>query len=257
MDFGLTIQILLCYKIFGIDTWSNKNRSAPFWRLYWNANSGASVSLGKQVVALTPDTIVIIPPDTPFDKHTRCDVHHFFIHFSVSYSSGHLPPGLYELPVSDEIKKEIKETISLLNAGQSGTPRFMVLTNLIVARALCSLSEKIQTPALNEPRLVTVAQYLDAHLGGKLVNADLARLVGMNTNAFIYFFKQKMNITPKKYFEMKRFQRACHLLRYSGLSIDHIAEQTGFCDRNHFTKAFIKSHKIGPAAYRKRGLPAE
>lgn len=256
MDLGITIQVLLCYKIFGTDTWANKNRSSPFWRLYWNANDGASLSLGKHVVLLGPDKAVLIPPNTPFDKHTTCEVHHFFIHFTLSYSSGQMLPGLYEIPANAELKKSIAEAISFLNAGQSETPRFMLLSNLIVAKALCAMSEKIQAPVLSDPRLVTVCNYMDANVGSKLVNADLARLVGMNTNAFIHFFKQKMDTTPKKYFESKRFQKACNLLKYSNLSIDHIAESTGFCDRNHFTKAFIKTQKIGPGEFRRKALVA-
>jgi AraC-like DNA-binding protein len=254
MDLGLTIQVLLCYKTFGTETWSNKNRSAPFWRLYWNANDGASLSLGKQVVPLGSDKLVLIPPGTPFDKHTTCEVHHFFIHFSMSYSSGQMPPGLYAFPITVELKKCINEAISFLNSGQSETPRFLLLTNLIVAKALCTMSEKMETPVLSDPRLVTVCSYMDANIGNRLANADLARLVGMNTNAFIHFFKQKMAMTPKKYFEAKRFQKACNLLKYSSLSIDHIAESTGFCDRNHFTKAFVRSQKIGPAQYRRKAM---
>ena len=100
MDLSLTIQVLLCYNMFGTDTWSNKSRSSPFRR--------------------------------PF---------------------------------------------SFLNAGQSETPRFLLLTNLIVAKALCAMSEKIQTPVLSDPRLVTVCNYMDANLGNKLVNTDLAQLV--------------------------------------------------------------------------------
>jgi len=257
MDSGLLIQVLLCYKIYGTDTWSNKNRSAPFWRLYWNGNDGASLSLGDLVVPLGPDKIVLIPPGTAFDKHTNCEVHHFFIHFTVSYSSGHLPPGFYDLPVTKELRDEIDETIKLFNAGQTEIPRFILLTNLIVAQALIGLSEEVRTPALNDPRLVMVANYMDAHLGDRITNTHLAELVGMNTNAFINFFRQKMTTTPKKFFETKRFQKACNLLKYSNLSIDHIAEQTGFCDRNHFTKAFIKSQKVGPGKYRKKAQSNE
>jgi AraC-like DNA-binding protein len=252
MDAGLLIQVLLCYKTFGTETWSNKNRSAPFWRLYWNANEGASLSLGSLVVPLGPEKLVLIPPNTPFDKHTTREVHHFFIHFTLSYSSGQMPPGLYEFPLTPELKKNIAEANSFLSAGQSETPRFLLLCNLIVAMSLCAMSDKIQTPVLRDPRLVTVNEYLDANLGNKLVNNDLARLAGMNTNAFIHFFKQKTGVTPKKYFEAKRFQKACNLLKYSNLSIDHIAESTGFCDRNHFTKAFIRSQKIGPGEFRRK-----
>ena len=249
---SLTIQVLLCYEIFGTETWSNKSRSAPFWRLYWNANQGASLVLDHSTVELTPDKIVLIPPNTPFDKQTSCDVHHFFIHFSVDYASGQIEPGLYELQLQPEVRSEIQETIALFHAGLTETPRFSLLTNLIVAQALIGLSEKMRTPALNDPRLVMVSKFMDAHLGDRITNTDLAKLVGMNTNAFINFFRSKMKTTPKKFFESKRFQKVCNLLKYSNLSIDHIAEQTGFCDRNHFTKAFTKREKIGPARFRKK-----
>jgi AraC-like DNA-binding protein len=249
---AITIQVLLCYKIFGTETWSNKSRSAPFWRLYWNANKGASLNLGNHTVELTPDKVVLIPPNTPFDKHARCDVHHFFIHFSVSYAAGQMEPGLYELAISTEMREAIQETIALFNAGLTETPRFSLLTNLIVAQALIGLSEKMQTPELTDPRLVMVSKFMDTHLGDRITNTNLAKLVGMNTNAFINFFRSKMKTTPKKFFESKRFQKACNLLKYSNLSIDHIAEQTGFCDRNHFTKVFTRREKMGPARYRKK-----
>jgi AraC-like DNA-binding protein len=251
---AITIQVLLCYKIFGTETWSNKNRSAPFWRLYWNANQGARLILNRNVVELTPDKIVLIPPNTPFDKEAECDVHHFFIHFSLSYASGQIEPGLYELPLSPEINTGIHETISLFNAGLTETPRFSLLTNLIVAQALIGLSEKMRIPTVTDPRLVMVSSFIDAHVGDRVTNTDLANLVGMNTNAFIHFFRMNMKTTPKKFCEAKRFQKACNLLKYSNLSINHIAEQTGFCDRNHFTKVFIKREKIGPSEYRKKSV---
>jgi hypothetical protein len=237
---AITIQVHLCYKIFGTETWSNKKRSALFWRLYWNANQGARLILNRNVVELTPDKVVLIPPNTPFDKQASNDVHHFFIHFSLSYASGQIEPGLYELPITPEINVEIQETISLFNAGLTETPRFSLLTNLIVAQTLIGLADKIQTPAVTDPRLVMVFSFMDKHVGDRI------------TNTFIHFFRMKMKTTPKKFFEAKRFQKACNLLRYSNLSIDHIAEQTGFCDRNHFTKAFVRREKVGPAEFRKK-----
>jgi AraC-like DNA-binding protein len=250
-----SIQILLCYKIFGTESWSNKNRSAPYWRLYWNANEGASLSLDNKVVELGPKKVVIIPPNTPFDKHARCSVNHFFIHFSVSYSLGTLLPGFYEVEITPQLKNDIHETILLLQKGNSGAPQMFLLSHSIVAQSLFALSEKIQSTSFPDERIATIANYMEAHIAERFSNTDLSGLIGMNTNAFIHFFKTHMKLTPMKYFDKMRLQKACNLLQFSALTIDHIADETGFCDRNHFTKTFIKSHGIGPSEFRKKTLP--
>jgi transcriptional regulator GlxA family with amidase domain len=199
----------------------------------------------------------MIPPNTSFDKHTRAPVHHFFIHFHVNYTTELLPSGFYTVPVSESVKKEIREVTALLKSGQTETPRFHLLTHVLVAQALTLLSNKIQSPGYDNKRLLLVIDYMQEHLGEPLFNSDLARLSGMTTNAFINFFKQKTRIPPMKYFVLKRLEKALSLLQFSRLSIDQIAHQTAFCDRNHFTKLFIRQYKTGPSAFRKKAWAAQ
>ena len=41
------------------------------------------------------------------------------------------------------------------------------------------------------------------------------------------------------------------MLAHTGDSIEQIAAATGFCDRNHFSRAFKRYYQIPPAEYRR------
>jgi len=46
------------------------------------------------------------------------------------------------------------------------------------------------------------------------------------------------------------------MLHYSGRDIKAIAEDTGFCDRYHFSRIFKQLRGVSPAEFRRCGQPA-
>jgi AraC-like DNA-binding protein len=250
-----SINILVCYFMSGRETWNDKNLSEPYWRLYWNANHGAVVSLGSQQAALGPQKIVLIPPHTPFNKYASHSVDHFFIHFVVSEPFKTLKPGFYEIPIAREPLRWIKTMIATIKTGGWETVDFFADNLLLVSWSLACLAAHWQPAVFADKRLEAVSRYVDTHLGERITNPMLSRLVGMNTGAFIRFFRQRLKITPAKYIETRRIRKASDFLKFTGHSIDRIAEDTGFYDRNHFTRRFIKHNHRGPAAFRKEHQP--
>ncbi|MCH2174636.1 MAG: AraC family transcriptional regulator [Lentisphaeria bacterium] len=67
---------------------------------------------------------------------------------------------------------------------------------------------------------------------------ELSKKCGYSTDHIRVLFKQEFHITPKKYREQKRMQKAMQLISESQLSIKEIAYQCGFYYLSHFTKAF-------------------
>ena len=82
--------------------------------------------------------------------------------------------------------------------------------------------------------------------------AFLARDAGMKIDAFIRLFRERTGLTPAMYARERRIEVACLLLYHSAKSIEEVASTCGFCDRYHFTHAFIRSRKTSPAAFRKQ-----
>jgi transcriptional regulator GlxA family with amidase domain len=82
-------------------------------------------------------------------------------------------------------------------------------------------------------------------------NRALARLAGMNVNAFIRLFKSRTGFSLQAYSRTKRVERACDLLLHSDASLEQVAERSGFSDRYHFSRVFKKVRGISPARFRK------
>ncbi|MEI8078649.1 MAG: hypothetical protein WCH61_03345, partial [bacterium] len=64
--FNPGIQLLTCDHTRLDGRWNVDNYAAPYWRLYWNAQAGAQVTLDGVTTALEPNRFVLIPPETPF-----------------------------------------------------------------------------------------------------------------------------------------------------------------------------------------------
>jgi transcriptional regulator GlxA family with amidase domain len=122
----------------------------------------------------------------------------------------------------------------------------------VVSWALREIAARLPAFACVNPHLARVNEFIFRNLSSTIENDQLARAACMNIDSFIRFFKKETGLTPQRYITNKRIQRACDLLHSPDLTIDEIAEQCGFCDRNYFTTVFTRLKGTGPAEYRGR-----
>ncbi len=125
----------------------------------------------------------------------------------------------------------------------------------LVARSLIELAASMtdlqQAGARKtDVRILKVLSYMDEHLKPSTSNADLAREARMSVGALTHLFKEQMGHSLQGFLRRKRVEKAALLLQFSELSIEQIAEETGFCDRYHFSKVFRSLQGAGPAAFR-------
>lgn len=119
-----------------------------------------------------------------------------------------------------------------------------------------------QTQQLSRPvaqlresqRLGQLFDYLHQHQAVSHTVESLALRVGMSQRTFLRRFQDATGTTPARWLLTARLQRAKDYLENSRLSIDNIAEQTGFGQsatlRHHFRQQFA----LSPAQYRKQFL---
>lgn len=91
--------------------------------------------------------------------------------------------------------------------------------------------------------------YIHQHYRHSISIAQLAELSNMSISAFERNFKKHLGATPKHYIRQYRIQEACHLLN-SGMTIQAVADATGFCDQSYFTKEFRLIMGMTPKNYR-------
>ena len=73
-----------------------------------------------------------------------------------------------------------------------------------------------------------------------------------SVNTMFRQYQRELGMSPQAYLRQKRIEKACALLYDPERSIKQVAEETGFCDRYHFSRTFKDSQGITPFAYRRR-----
>ena len=230
--------------------WEFQDLSAPYWRWYWNDRPGASIIIGVRRHELEPGKILLIPPHTSFATHCDRPVGHLFMHFALALDQSAPPGQIFVHETNPDEKHTIAGFISAL--GDSNRPpglEVSFLSQALVHQALARIPRDFWSGRVPDPKIELTLRSLRDDSGN---NADLARAAGMNTNAFVKKFRHATGQTPHQYRLRLRIERACGLLLSGRKSITDIAEETGFCDRYHFTRVFRRIMNVGPAAFRRR-----
>ncbi|MFM8634845.1 MAG: helix-turn-helix domain-containing protein [Planctomycetia bacterium] len=165
---------------------------------------------------------------------------------------------------------EIRPHYSLQRIGQGQTWRRMVrcfrqmeaiCESSVVTRAELQLNllEQALLWAAAEARMaadpmdVRVRQVIDAmasRLSEPLTIEEICRVAGVSRSQLAAIFVPATGLTPMRYLEKLRLERAMQLLRMTSRKIDSIAMDVGFCDAKHFAKRFRAVVGTTPTVYR-------
>lgn len=96
-----------------------------------------------------------------------------------------------------------------------------------------------------------VREYIDAHLGGRILVSDLSALVQRSEAHFARAFKKTFGLGPHAYVLRRRVERASHLMLVSDDTLSDIALACGMTDQAHLCKIFRQQTGRTPAAWRR------
>jgi AraC family transcriptional regulator len=92
---------------------------------------------------------------------------------------------------------------------------------------------------------------IDTQLGRTLPLEELAARAGMSRAHFVRCFRTHTGISPHRYINQRRVERAKELLCSPSLSLSSIALETGFNSQSHFTELFRATTGLTPGQYRR------
>jgi AraC-like DNA-binding protein len=245
------VRFLLC-RMHRLAQWEFDDLSAPYWRLYWTDRAGALVRLSGREVPLVPARFTLIPPETPFAARLRRSVTQFYLHFLAGPPYDAVPAGFFRLPAPAAMVGAVREAAALMGpGGAEAPPRLVLLGHMLACWALSRIPPGAVPPVRRDERVAAALRLMDSRPAAPVTNAELARAAGMSTNAFIRLFSKVTGQSPQARLTATRIERACLLLHGSTAGIKEIAEQTGFCDRYHFSRVFKRLRGVGPAEFRR------
>lgn len=230
--------------------WNHDLIAAPFWRIYWNDQPGSYIIFEKHRIDITPDKIILIPPNTPFLSRSTVLVRHFYVHFVIKSPYNTISSKIFTFPATAELQNNIDSCIELVREQRHESFKMIFLCHKLICSMLAQLSEKELKNPYTDIRVRKVAQYIDRNLEKKLKNNDFAKLAAMHSGAVNRLFKSRTGQTPLEYQKSQRVERACELLQFSNKSVEQIADDLGFYDRFHFSRVFKSVRGVNPAEYR-------
>ena len=105
-----------------------------------------------------------------------------------------------------------------------------------------TLISRNENPLLDD-RIRECLETIRHRLAEPLSIQELAQACHLSPSRFAHLFKEQMHVTPQKFIEQQRIDRATELLQHSSYSIAQIARRVGFDDPFYFSRRF--KHRTG------------
>jgi AraC family transcriptional regulator len=96
-----------------------------------------------------------------------------------------------------------------------------------------------------------VRAYIDSHITGTLLVAELGALVQLSQAHFSRAFKRTFGKSPHAFVIRRRVEFAAQFMLQTGAQLSDIALRCGFTDQPHFSKHFRQTMGRTPAAWRR------
>jgi len=129
--------------------------------------------------------------------------------------------------------------------------------NVILSQLIMLLMEDSWNPdmvpnvAHKRMELQNVKQYLDEHYTEKITLDQLSNRFFINKYYLTKIFHETYGMTIVNYLNQKRITQAKHMLRFTDMSMEEIADKIGMTDANYFSRTFKKIEGVRPSEFRK------
>ena len=222
----------------------------PLWHIYWNPDPGGRLIMSEYEVEMSPDFIYLLPSYLVFATSSTQPFRHIYLDFCME--SDHFsqvrkkeiifPVGNYRWLLEECFKDRFSPLIggSLILALLAAIP-----PENFVPKGTPTINPHIQNV------LDMIFESFQKGKFDKLDNITVSRKLGMSLANYQHLFKRELKNSPHRYILNRRLELAYTLLKNTDMSIEEIAESTGFANRYQFSKSFGNLYNIPPARFRK------
>lgn len=100
------------------------------------------------------------------------------------------------------------------------------------------------------PAVVRSIDYIDDNYARSITMEELCDVSGVSKQHLCRLFRSALSARPMEYIAKRRIQAAKQLLSETDMSVEEIAEETGFCTGSYFTKLFRRYEGLTPSQFR-------
>lgn len=204
---------------------------------------------------------VLIRPGTPHDYGVEASLKQWELVWAHFQPRAHwLPwlnwpavrPGLLKLTIGDRSTMERFRDVQRLFGGDLRRSEAYAMNALEALLLDCDRQNPLAAISSYDERIRRAMDYLEQNLSRKIVQADIAKAVGLSASRLAHLFREQTGQTPQQYLESQRMQRATELLKRTGFSVKQIADAVGFDSQFYFSQRFKARTNHSPSSFRSR-----
>lgn len=107
-----------------------------------------------------------------------------------------------------------------------------------------------EPPMRFNPALIEATKYIENNYGSDFSMADLASYCCLSESRLYHIFRRELGMTPVKYRNEIRIEKAAEVLRAGDIPLEDVAESCGFNSVAYFRETFRDYTGLTPAEYR-------
>lgn len=272
--------------------WKNKQRKLYDYEMFYVAEGKANIKIENNILIMDKGKIIIVPPDTShsfwinddekpiiywvhFDFKYRHDVHSLdklvTEHNSILYSEKLINENYIRSKVqyidgfdltnsiminNKEIESYFKE---LFNIYEKHNLLWQIDSKILFLKIFkCIFDELMEEFSIKykykKSASDVVIEYIHNNYNRKITLRELAEQVAISEDYLGKMFKKNTGKTIIEYLNNYRISKAKEFLMDLRLSIEDIAEMTGFSDIYYFSKVMKKIEGVSPSRWRNTHL---
>jgi AraC family transcriptional regulator, arabinose operon regulatory protein len=248
----------VCY-----DTW--RHAGTKDWLLMYTVGGRGRIGhLSGDVLANSGD-VIVLRPGVRHDygsEQIRTDWEFYWVHFLPLpdwmpwLAWPEVAPGILRVRLRNaSVRQTVAKTCATMvkrNLVQTAHGEALAMNTLAEIFIRCDSDRSTGRQARLDARVERVVAHCSLNLDQPLRLDDLAKIGALSPPRFCRLFSDAMGMTPMRFLEQLRINRACRLLELSQAKIESVAQQVGFANPFYFTSRFKRLMGVSPRQYRQR-----
>ena len=225
--------------------------------LFCTKGSGTLI-IDKKKTIISPYTAIFLPAFYPHEYFSNEKV--WDIHWVVPGGSGLeaifqgfnlKSPGIFKLQDSKKLENIFFSMHEALHSDSLfGNYRASGYLYDFLIEFYRIISSKNQCISFN-PTIQKAVDYINCNFTRQITMEDLCDVCRVSKQHLCLLFRTTLHARPMEYITKRRLQAAKELLTVSQLTIESIAEETGFCTASYFCKMFKRYEGMTPLNFKK------
>jgi len=243
----------------GIGLQLERKPGFPYWTAGFFLSGLTEIARPQETLLFPAHSCVILAPDTPYRLTVRKRQREIWMIFDarMRLRPALVAPGGSAQAISvifrnPQVWTDVRNGLrDLMRWWGSQPPELLLAENAMERVLLLSIREHgLQNQRIVDERIQSVVAYINRRLGEDLSVEELARVAGLSPSRLAHLFREMTGLSPMKFLEIHRIDRAKHLLLTSDLPVQEIGLNFGFPNAQHFSVRFRSLTGQSPSAFR-------